>query len=91
MNIDATAECHSSRGKPVQIDQHGFHSMFPGRDARIGSRVMIEAVISIEFISERFDVRLASKFGKAELMSGWLDLAWPKDKQCSDCITSSFE
>jgi hypothetical protein len=52
---------------------------------------MLEAVISIEFISERFDVRLASKFGKVELMSGWLDLAWPKDKQCSDCITSSFE
>jgi hypothetical protein len=64
--------------------------MFLARDVRIGSRVMLEAVISIEFISERFDVRLASKFGKVELMSGRLDLAWPKDKQCSDRIISSL-
>ena len=75
MNIDATAECHSFPRKPVQIDQHGFHSMFLARDFRIVSGVTIEAVVSIEFSSERFNVRFASKFGKAELMSGWLDLA----------------
>jgi hypothetical protein len=90
MNIDASAECHSFPRKPIQIKQHGFHSMFLARDIRIGSRVTIEAVVSIEFVSERFDVRLASKFGKAQLMSGWLDLAWPEDKQCSDRIISSL-